>query len=168
MAAIASPPFVAPSTVRRFLTWLLILVLPLQSAWAAVTLPCAPQAQALQVQVAMPSGGEAAHGPHAAHALGDGHGAHHGHDAAMINLAASADDGQAAASDGSQQDTSNPAPRCKASAACISLHSPPLAGGSHLQVPTLAAVHSLRAAEALRFSSAVLAPRHRPPIARAA
>ena len=135
-----------------------MVVLPLQSGWAAVTLPCTPESQAL-VHVLS----EVAPSMGAALAEHDAHAAHHGHGLAEGASPPGVHDAAAA----SGADSERPS-RCDASAACISLHSPPLAIGLSLGVPPLPREHGVRVGDAPRFRSAVLALRHRPPILRAA
>lgn len=127
--------------MRRFLAIFLMLLLPLQSVWALMATPCAglmyvPQAT---VSAAMADGGD--------------------HHAGHPQEATSAHDHQHA---DVPQTPSNE--NCGGSAACMSLHAPPLAHAhstelATVRLPALIVVSGMQA-----FTSAPQLPLHRPPI----
>lgn len=157
--------------MRRFIAIVLMLLLPIQSAWALVAMPCRGHVS-LQGDVAAVMALAAAHeeahaGHHDAMADHDGHhgdahapahGHHAHHDAAPPAGHDSGDGGPASAS----QDP------CSGSAACMSLHSPPLAAGFDAGLPALKLPSQPCPAEGARFSSVPPQRLQRPPIGLAA
>lgn len=159
--------------MRRFIAIVLMLLLPIQSAWALVAMPCRGHVS-LQGDVAAAVAMAAAHEAHAGHheamAGHDGHHAGHGdaqapahghhahHDATPPAGHEPGDGGPASAG----QDP------CSGSAACMSLHSPPLAAGFDASLPALKLPSQLRPAEGARFSSTPPQRLQRPPIGLAA
>lgn len=145
--------------MRRFIAIVLMLLLPIQSAWALVAMPCRGHVS-LQGDVAAVVAMAAAHEAHAGHheamAGHEGHHAHH--DAAPPAGHDPGDGGPASAG----QDP------CSGSAACMSLHSPPLAAGFDAGLPVLKLPSQLRPAEGARFSSTPPQRLQRPPIGLAA
>lgn len=163
--------------MRRLIAIVLMLLLPLQSAWALVAMPCLGHLSLpLAVQAAQAEA--EAHGHDAAH-----HAAHAGHDVAPAALAHQAGaaahqhhdghDGHDAAATGPADDgggaSSSPlTDPCSGSAACMSLHSPPLSAAFDAGLPALAPAGWLPPAPGQRFSSVPPQRLHRPPIGLAA
>jgi hypothetical protein len=157
--------------VRRLIAIVLMLLLPLQSAWALVAMPCRGHVSPPQAAVAATALAEV-HGSHAGHPgamAGHEHPADHGaamngHEHAMVHDAA-----PAAGHDGGASGASPQGPdACSGSAACMSLHSPPLAPGFDAGLPALQLPHLLPRADGERFSSVPPQRLHRPPIGPAA
>lgn len=159
--------------MRRLIAIVLMLLLPLQSAWALVAMPCMGH---LSLPLAVQAAQAQAHGHDAAH-----HAAHGGHDvapAALAHPAAGAAvhqhhaDHDAAATgpaDGGGGASSSPlSDPCSGSAACMSLHSPPLSAAFDAGLPALAPAGWLPPAPGQRFSSVPPQRLHRPPIGLAA
>lgn len=153
--------------MRRLIAILLMLLLPLQSAWALVAMPCKghvnlPRAVA-QAQEDHHAGHLAAMAGHGHHAMHDdataAHEHHAHHDAAPP---AGHDDGSGTTH------TSQSGDACSGSAACMSLHSPPLAAGFDAGLPALVLPGWLPPAEGAAFSSVPPQRQHRPPIGLAA
>lgn len=156
--------------MRRALAFVLMLLLPLQSVWALVATPCTGMAWVppgvVAAAVAATQDDHAAHHAPAleAAALAGGH-AHHG-----------AHDGGSDGSPGDdahylhhQDDASGAADGgCSGSAACMSLHSPPLAHAPGLGLPSPERPALRHDASAPTFSSAPAARLHKPPIGRPA
>jgi hypothetical protein len=166
--------------VRRLIAIVLMLLLPLQSAWALVAMPCKGHVNLPQVALAAASVVEA-HEAHAGHdAAMAGHAHHASHDGAAPAPApapAPAHEHHAHHSaapvsghDGGSGDAqSSPGPdSCSGSAACMSLHSPLLAGGFEASLPALPLPGWQPPAEGSRFSSVPPQRLHRPPIRLAA
>ncbi|WP_298235248.1 hypothetical protein [uncultured Azohydromonas sp.] len=158
--------------MRRSIAIVLMLLLPIQSAWALVAMPCrghvslqGDRAAVMAMAVAHEAhaGHHAAladHGHHAGH--GDAHAPaheHHAHHDAAPPAGHDPGDG-GIASEG--QDP------CSGSAACMSLHSPPLAAGFDAGLPALKLSSQLRPAGGERFSSVPPQRLQRPPIGLAA
>lgn len=152
--------------MRRFIAIVLMLLLPIQSAWALVAMPCRGHVN-LQGDMAAVMAMAVAHEAHAGHhdAMahhGDAHAPAHGHHAhhdAAPPVGHDPGDGGTA---GAAQDP------CSGSAACMSLHSPPLAAGFDAGLPALKLPSPLRPAEGARFSSVPPQRLQRPPIGLAA
>ena len=152
--------------MRRFIAIVLMLLLPIQSAWALVAMPCRGHVmpQPALVAAGMVPAAHAGHhgtladsarhaGDHAHHdAAGAGH-AHHGGHAAVPDDRPALDDGLAAAG----------ADPCSGSAACMSLHSPPLAQAVS-GLPVLKLPNLQPRGDGPRFSSVPPARLQRPPI----
>lgn len=135
------------AAVRRFIAILLILLLPAQSVWAWMAVPCVGSVS-LPAQVV--------------HALQEGHDhASHPHDTAadheQVSKVGEPEVGEPAA------DELN----CAGSAACFSMHSPALAHGVQ-DVPALPTGGTRFAVSAFDFRSIAPQPLHRPPIPAAA
>lgn len=134
------------AAVRRFITILLILLLPAQSVWAWMAVPCAGS-------VSLPE--------QVVHALQDGHDhASHPHDTAA--------DHERVSQVGEQ--VGKPAAdelNCAGSAACLSMQSPAL-GHVVQYVPALQSRATRFAVSAFGFRSISPQPLHRPPIPAAA
>ncbi|MDZ5461744.1 hypothetical protein [Azohydromonas lata] len=167
-------PSSAVLPVRRLIAIVLMLLLPLQSAWALVAMPCLGH---LSLPLAVQAAQAEAQGHGAAH-----HAAHAGHDVAPAALAHQAGaaahqhrdghDGHDAAATGPADDggtSSSPlSDPCSGSAACMSLHSPPLSAAFDAGLPALAPAGWLPPAPGQRFSSVPPQRLHRPPIGLAA
>ena len=159
-----------PFPVRRFIAIVLMLLLPIQSAWALVAMPCRGHVGLLQ------DAAVAAAAAHAAHAGHHGPMADHDHHAAHGDAVVPADGYHA------HHDTAAPAGHdpgdgdtptaghdtCSGSAACMNLHSPPLAAGFDPGLPALKLRSLPRPAEGTRFSSVPPPRLQRPPIGLAA
>ncbi len=152
--------------MRRFIAIVLMLLLPIQAAWALVAMPCRGHVSLpgdKSAVTAMAAAHEAHAGHHEAMSGHEGHHAGHGdahahHDAAPPAGHDPGDGGLASAG----QDP------CSGSAACMSLHSPPLAAGFDAGLPALKLPSQLRPAEGPRFSSVPPQRLQRPPIGLAA
>ena len=191
--------------MRRLIAIVLMLLLPLQSAWALVAMPCmghlnlpqavqAAQALALaqdQADAHEAHGhGAAAHAAHAVQAMAHGmahdgmaheageaaqleHAGHDAYDAQAAHVGhaghdAAALDPPAGGNDGAGTSTSPLADPCSGSAACMSLHSPPLAAAFDAGLPAPALPGWLPPSDGQRFSSVAPQRLQRPPIGLAA
>ncbi|WP_157265256.1 hypothetical protein [Azohydromonas aeria] len=152
--------------MRRLIAIVLMLLLPIQSAWALVAMPCQGQVDMSQAHAAHAGhhGDAMQHALHAeavaTAALADpaGHDAHHGHHG-LDGL--DGFDGHHAAPQPAGHPDGDP---CSGSAACMSLHSPPLAADFDAGLPVLQLPHALRPAGGSAFSSVPPAREQRPPI----
>jgi hypothetical protein len=162
--------------VRRLIAIVLMLLLPLQSAWAMVAMPCrahvSPPPAVAAAALALVAAHDGHAGPGGHHAAMAGHEhpgaadasvpahAHHAHHA--VAPAAGHDVGASGGPSSQGPDA------CSGSAACMSLHSPPLAPGFDAGLPALQLPSLRPRADGERFSSVPLQRLHRPPIGPAA
>jgi hypothetical protein len=162
--------------VRRLIAIVLMLLLPLQSVWALVAMPCrahvspSPAVAAAAVALVAAHDGHADHVGHHAAMAGHEHPgaadasvpahAHHAHHEAAP---ATGHDGGGASGASPQGPDA-----CSGSAACMSLHSPPLAPGFDAGLPALQLPSLRPRADGERFSSVAPQRLHRPPIGPAA
>ncbi|NML18354.1 hypothetical protein [Azohydromonas caseinilytica] len=152
--------------MRRLIAIVLMLLLPIQSAWALVAMPCrghVSPVQPLQAAAGMVHGGHAAQQggmagvedalhDHAHHDAATAGHQHHGDHAAAPGEQLSDHDGLAPGDD-----------PCSGSAACMSLHSPPLAQAT-AGLPVLKLPNLQPPGKGADFSSVPSARLQRPPI----